>query len=78
MDFKNFKKNFNKYQPVKETVFSRMSKEQKEFLIMCRDNNTPITFSKMKELWFELGWGYISDESIRKRYIYLKNQRGKK
>ena len=55
-----------------------MSKEQKEFLIMCRDNNTPITFSKMKELWFELGWGYISDEAIRKRYIYLKNQRGKK
>ena len=78
MDFKNFKKNFNKYQPVKETVFGRMSKEQKEFLIMCRDNNTPITFSKMKELWFELGWGYISDEAIRKRYIYLKNQRGKK
>jgi len=79
MDFNSFKKNFTKYQNSKTCVYEKLTKEQKEFIFLCRDNDNPISFTKMTELWSELGWGYRSSEVMRKSYIYLKEKsRGKK
>jgi len=77
MKFTDFKKNISQYQKPKSTVYSLMSGEQIEFLLMCRDSGKPIPFTKMAELWEELGWGRSATEIIRKRYLYAKSNRTK-
>jgi hypothetical protein len=46
--------------------------EQKEFLLKCRDNENPIPYSKMAELWEKLGWGKVAYHSMREWYKKVK------
>ena len=74
LKFAEFKKNINQYYKPKPCIYENMTKEQKEFLLLCRDNVNAVPFNKMAELWEELGWGKTSTENVRKRYLFLKKK----
>ena len=69
--FKQVMKNLDQYRTGKYSKLS-LTKEQEEFLIACRDNVQPVTWLKIAELWKEIGWGDISETSIRHRYKLVK------
>ncbi len=52
--------------------------EQKKFLLAARNNDRPISFSKIQELWGKK-WHPISDSALRRRYKIIMNEqkRGK-
>lgn len=51
-----------------------MTKEQKEFLIKCRDHERPVQWSEMARLWEKLGWGKITNDGLRRRYGRINNE----
>lgn len=52
-----------------------ITKEQKEFLLKCRDHEQPISWEKITELWAQIGWGALTNTAIRNRYRIAKNDR---
>ena len=49
-----------------------LNKEQIKFLKACREHTSPVTYDIMCELWEKQGWGSISPNTIRKRYVDLQ------
>ena len=50
-----------------------LTKDQKEFLLKCRDHEQPISWTKTTELWNQIGWPQITETAIRNRYRIAKN-----
>lgn len=46
--------------------------EQRQFLILCRDHESPVTWAKTAELWEELGWGTKSHQQLKQRYDLMQ------
>lgn len=51
----------------------KITKEQRNFIIACRENEKPITYEKMAELWSNL-WGKTSLYFMRTKYLEIKNE----
>ena len=69
MDFKTFKKNIDRYRSRGKIV---LTKEQREFLLLCREGEQPVSYVKMADLWQQLGWGEVSKSGIEERYKKVK------
>lgn len=69
MDFKTFKKNVNKYRSKAKIV---LTKEQREFIMLCREGDAPVSYRKMADLWQELGWGEMSKSGMEERSKKVK------
>jgi len=48
-----------------------LTDKQINFLKTCREHPNPVTYEKMTVLWIRAGWGKISENTIRKRYVDL-------
>ena len=55
----------------------KITKEQREFLIECREHPMPVHWADMAELWKELGWGDYSSTALRQRYNKIKAEQKK-
>jgi hypothetical protein len=71
ISFDELMKNLDQFRGSAGTNFE-LSKDQKEFLLRCRDHNFPVIYPKMAELWQGLGWGDISTDSLRRLYLKAK------
>lgn len=49
----------------------RYTEEQEAFIIKCRNNMKPITFRVMAILWKKVGWGNISEDSLRRQWAKM-------
>ena len=49
-----------------------LTKDQKDFILKCRENKNPITWTKMSELWAKLGWGRMPISTLRDKYRKIK------
>ena len=65
-------KDLDKYREDNSHRRFQLTEEQKDFLLKCRDNPNPVSYPKMVVLWKRLGWGELNAESIRKRYLRVK------
>jgi hypothetical protein len=45
--------------------------EQDNFILACRNHQSPVRFPKMLELWKKAGWGDICEGALRNRYRKL-------
>jgi hypothetical protein len=55
-----------------------LTEEQIEFLKLCREKDTKITFDNMVKLWEKAGWGIISPTTIRNYYNGVRDGKIKK
>lgn len=69
--FKQVMKSLDQFR-VGKTKTIVLTKEQKEFLLSCRDNAVPVTWDKIAELWEEIGWGATTSSTMVRRYRLIK------
>lgn len=60
--------NLKSYKIIKKK--SELTKEQKEFLLKCREGENVVGWDIMAKLWEEIGWGKITSSGLR--YLYKK------
>lgn len=53
---------------------SKLTKEQENFILKCRDNESPVTYPVMVKLWERTGWGKIGTTTLRNHYKKLKEE----
>jgi len=44
-----------------------LTKEQQEFLVLCRHHDNPVPYPSMVKLWKQAGWGNIKENALRRR-----------
>ena len=52
----------------------KLTDDQIEFMKKCRIHKDPVPYSKMAELWAQLGWGNMSKSSIQIRWKKIENE----
>lgn len=71
MDFNQFKKQVDKYRVLsKKTIV--LTKEQKEFIKLCKTGEAQVPIRKMAELWEQFGWGRTSHYAIQSRIELMR------
>lgn len=45
-----------------------LTKDQLQFLEVCRGKVPPVPYREMKRLWEKVGWGKTSDATMRRHY----------
>lgn len=73
MKFIELKKQLDSYRGSATRI--ELSKDQIEFLKLCREHEAPISYRKMSELWEKLGWGKLDEFRINR--IYNKQVKSK-
>ena len=66
-------KNLDKFR-IERKSSNDLTKDQAAFLIKCRElkNKNPVSWVNIAELWQQLGWGKISENSMRRLYKNYK------
>ena len=64
-------KNLDSYRNGKNPKI-KVTDEQKEFLVACREHDIPVSWDKVAELWDKIGWGRVSATAMRNRYKLVK------
>jgi hypothetical protein len=71
--YKEVLKNLDTYRRINRSDSIAVTKEQKEFLLACRDHECPISYEKIAMLWVDIGWKPISRQQIKMRYDFIKS-----
>lgn len=66
--YKEIMNNLNRFKTIKKKC--ELTKEQKEFLLKCREGNNVVSWDTMAKLWEEIGWGKITSSGLR--YLHKK------
>lgn len=51
-----------------ETIRTQiLTKDQQDFLILCRHHTNPVEYNNMEKLWQQAGWGTLKANAMRRR-----------
>jgi len=66
--YAQFMKETDKYRKNITNREIKLTKEQRKFILKCRDHEEPVAFIKMAILWEQFGWGKVSRTAIQVRW----------
>ena len=52
-----------------------LSKDQQDFLVVCRHHDQPVTFPDMEKLWKQAGWGEIRENTLRRNLLAIEKDK---
>lgn len=67
--YESVMKSLSKYKTPKP---SKLTKEQKEFLIACRGGDEVVPWETIADLWEEIGWRPLTESALRYHYRQIK------
>ena len=53
----------------KKCINRIISPDQRKFMEKCRNNLNPVAYKTMAELWMKVGWGKMTESTMRNTYL---------